>query len=91
MPVYEYWDKERGGVVELRRAVADRDRVPAHFERITVPRRIAIHGTTSSPVDEASADGQVPKGLKALTNNQVNAMVKESGFSRDKFKEVWNL
>lgn len=91
MPVYEYFDKEKNRVIELHRPVAERDLVSANLARITVPQRLAIHGTTSSPIDEASADGQVPNGLKALSNNQANAMIKESGFSRDKFKRTWGL
>lgn len=91
MPVYQYLDKRDGTTVDLVKPVAERDLVPDYLQRITVPQRVAVHGTTSSPVCEHSADYQVPRGLKALSNNQVNEMVKESGFSRDKFKQLWNL
>lgn len=91
MPVYEYWDKHTGKVVELVKPVCERDLVPAHLQRVTVPRRVALHGTSSSPICEASADYQVPLGLKALSNHQANEMFKESGFTRDKFKEVWGM
>lgn len=91
MPVYQYRDTKSGGTVELIKPVSDRDLVPAHLQRITVPERVAVHGTTSSPICEQSADYQVPRGLKSLTNSQANEMMKESGFSRDKFKQTWGL
>lgn len=91
MPVYQYWDRRRGVTVELRRQVELRDRVPAGLERIMVPQRISVFGTSSDRVDPLTADAQVPNALKALDGNTVNHMVKESGFSVDKFKEVWNL
>jgi hypothetical protein len=91
MPVYEYWDRERGVKVELVKPVAERDRVPAHLLRITVPARLCVLGTTSNPRDPHGAEGQVPNALKSLSNGQVNEMVKESGFSVGKFKEVWDL
>ena len=91
MPIYEYWDKEQQVTVELRRAVIERDRVPANLSRITVPQRIGIAGTSSTPIDPTGADAQVPTALKSLSNNRVNAMVKEGGFSVDKYKEVWGL
>lgn len=91
MPVYQYLNKRDGSTLELVKPVADRDAVPEHLQRITVPQRVAVHGTTSSPICEQTADHQVPRALRSLSNNQVNDMVKESGLSRDKFKRVWNM
>ncbi len=91
MPVYQYEDTRNGGVVELCKPVAERDNVPPHLKRITVPQRVAVHGTTSAPRDPACATTQVPNALKSLSNTQVNEMVRESGFSVGKFKEVWGI
>jgi len=91
MPIYQYWNRKRGVTVELRRAVDERDQVSPGLQRITVPRRFAILGTSSTPMDPHTADAQVPKALKQLSNNQVNGMVKEGGFSVAKYKEVWGL
>jgi hypothetical protein len=90
MPVYQYEDGQ-GKIVELVRSVATRDCVPRGLKRIVVPLRIAIAGTSSSPLDPETADAQVPDGLKALSNRQVHAMVKESGMSVDRFKRTWGL
>lgn len=91
MPVYEYVDAETGRTIELRRPVAERDAVAAGLRRVTVPRRVAIHGTGSGPRDPESAAAQVPAGLKALSNREVNGMVRESGMTVDQFKEAWGL
>ena len=92
MPVYQYRERGTGRIVELVRPVAYRDKdVPAELERIEVPVALAIGGTSSSPVDPRTAVGSVPKALKSLSNNEVNGMVKESGFSVDKYKRVWDM
>ena len=90
MPVYQYEDKE-GRVVELVRPIAERDSAPRGFKRISVPGRVAVFGTSSDPLEESCADAAVPRALKALDNQTVHKMVKESGFSVNKFKEVWGL
>ena len=56
-----------------------------------MPRRVTVLGTTSNPRDPDSAAEQVPAALKDLDNGVVNQMVKESGFTVDKFKEVWGV
>lgn len=91
MPVYQYRDERSGVIVELCRRVAERDCVAAGLRRITVPERLTVFGTSSDRLEPGSAVEAVPRALKALGNNQVNDMVKESGFSVDKFKEVWGV
>lgn len=91
MPLYEYWDTQSLQVVELQRSVANRDQVPAHLERVKVPRRVCVFGTSNQAKDETGAEAQVPAGLKALSNNQVNAMVKESGMTVDRYKQIWGM
>ena len=90
MPVYQY-ENRAGALIELVRPVASRDDAPRGFKRVTVPRRLALFGTSNDPKEESCADAAVPRALKELGNNQVNAMCAESGFSVNKFKEVWGL
>lgn len=91
MPVYQYKDMREGGIVELVRSVANRDKVPPYFKRVTVPSKLTVLGTGNNPRDPHGAVSQVPNALKSLSNNQVNDMVRESGMSVDKFKEVWGM
>lgn len=92
MPVYQYRDLKRGCVVELVRPVADRDLVPAHLERICVPVRVAVHGTSSSPMNPHDADSQVPKAFRQLEEKMsAREIVKEGGFSVNETKEIWNI
>lgn len=41
--------------------------------------------------DERSPEKAVPRALKQLDGNQVRKMVRESGFSVNHFKKVWDL
>lgn len=90
MPLYEYID-ERGRTMELFKPVEQRDLVPEGWRRISVPRRVALFGTGNDLKEPSGAEAAVPRALKALDNGTVNQMVKHSGFSVDKFKEVWGL
>ena len=40
---------------------------------------------------DRSPEAAVPRALKQLSNDQVNKMVKESGFSVNHFKRVWDV
>lgn len=90
MPLYQY-ENGTGEVLELVRPVADRDCAPPGFRRVTVPQHLALFGTSNDRKEESSAEAAVPRALKQLDGNTVNAMVRQSGFSVAKFKEVWNL
>jgi hypothetical protein len=92
MPLYQYRDKRRGTVVELIRPVSQRDLVPAGLERISVPERLSIFGTSSDRVDPRSADAQVPKAYRQLEEQTAGReFLKESGFSTDDVKRVWGM
>lgn len=44
MPIYQYTDTRNGSVVELERTVAERDSVPKHLKRFTVPQKLTLFG-----------------------------------------------
>ena len=44
MPVYQYEDTRNGSVVELERRVDERDSVPRHLKRFTVPQKLTLVG-----------------------------------------------
>jgi len=50
MPVYQYEDTRNGKVIELEKAVAERDYVPRYLKRFTVPQRLALVGV-GEPLD----------------------------------------
>jgi hypothetical protein len=94
MPIYQYEDIRFrcDRIVELQRTVAERDSVPAHLKRITVPVRIGIAGTSSTPIDPTSADAAVPRAYRQLEQKMGHReILKESGFSTGQVKEAWNM
>ena len=44
MPVYQYEDTRNGSVVELEKAVAERDSVPRYLKRFAVPQKLTLVG-----------------------------------------------
>ena len=50
MPVYQYEDTRNGKVIELEKAVAERDKVPRYLKRFQVPARLALVGVVE-PLD----------------------------------------
>jgi hypothetical protein len=44
MPVYQYTDSRSGSVVELEKAVDERDSVPRYLKRHTVPQKLTLFG-----------------------------------------------
>ena len=44
MPIYQYEDTRNGNVVELEKAVAERDSVPRYLKRFTVPQKLTLFG-----------------------------------------------
>jgi len=50
MPVYQYEDTRNGSVVELEKAVAERDSVPRYLKRFSVPQRLTLVGV-GEPLD----------------------------------------
>lgn len=91
MPIYQYRD-QMGRVVELRRAVAERDDVPANLRRVTVPARVGLCGSLA-PICPTDADAAVPRAFREyeLSGKSAGAIEKETGFSRDHIRRVWNF
>ncbi len=87
MPNYEYENTRTGKRETLFRTVAERDNVPPHLKRVIIAQ--GHGGVDRKLVSEGDADRAVPRALRQLTNNQVNNMVKESGFSLDHFRKTW--
>ncbi len=86
MPTYLYRNTRTGEEVELFRSVSERHNVPKDLKMIIAPGH---GGVDRKLVSEGDADRAVPRALRQLTNNQVNNMVKESGFSLDHFRKTW--
>ncbi|MEW6303499.1 MAG: hypothetical protein AB1705_08520 [Verrucomicrobiota bacterium] len=87
MPLYEYVDTRTGNTVELIKPVAQRDQVPSHLRRVTVPRR--LHVTFGAPW-EMDVDVQMPKGLRQMEERiGVGRMERESGFTAKQLKQIW--
>lgn len=88
MPLYDFYDTRTGDIVELYRTVAERRNVPKHLR----PMISSGHGGVDRKLcSEGNPDRAVPRALKQLSNEQVNTMVKESGFSLDHYKRVWEV
>lgn len=91
MPIYQYHDLSTGQIVELLRPVAERDLVPSHLQRITVPERLGVHGSLA-PLDPHTADSSVPRAFRELELTMGHSeLVKKVGFSRDHIRRVWNF
>lgn len=90
MPIYQFRNNLTGQIEELLLPVARRDCVPAHLTRVTVPVRV---GTTMGLVDPASAAGQVPRAFREyeLTGKSARTIEKETGFSREHIRRVWDF
>jgi len=92
MPTYQYRDEFTGCVVELTRAVAERDAVRAGLRRIPVPAALGVQGTSSAPQDPESAAVQVPRAYRDLERSMgARQIVRESGFSVEQVKRVWKM
>lgn len=92
MPLYQYRDVQTGRLVELFRPVAGRDQVPAGLRRITVPERVGVQGTSSSPIDPGDADYQVPRAFRQVEEKMsAREIVRESGYTVDEIKRVWSM
>jgi hypothetical protein len=92
MPIYQYYDKNNGEMVEMFREVARRDEVPPNYIRVRIPRSLAIFGTSSAPIDPTSAEGSVPRAFRQLEQKtSAREIARESGFSVDEIKRVWSI
>lgn len=92
MPVYQYENPTTGEVIEELRTIAARDLAPKGFARITVPVRLAIGGTSSTPICETDAEAAVPRAFRQLEETKSwRAIEKGTGFSRDHIRRVWDF
>lgn len=91
MPLYEYTSATRTGQVriELIRSVADRDRCPPGFRRVTVPARI---GVARGLMDPGTPDMAVPRAFKEIEQRMGHdAIARQTGFSTKEVKRIWNI
>jgi hypothetical protein len=92
MPVYQYKNLRTGLIEEHVRSVAQRDSIPPGLERITVPARVAIHGTSSCPSDPLDADTQVRRAYRQLEEKSgKDECIRNSGFTVDQIKSTWGI
>lgn len=89
MPIYQYTDTRNGSVVELEKSVAERDLVPKHLKRFTVPQRLALVGV-GEPLDNplGSNKTNIMKGY--YRQEQKLGSRFKSEFSADQVKRAWN-
>lgn len=92
MPTYQYRNRETGDLEERVLPVARRDCVPAHLERITVPVRVVTRAGPGLP-DPVSAVAAVPKAFREyeLSGASPRQIERETGFSREHIRRVWDF
>jgi len=90
MPIYQYHNTKTGQIEEHFRSVARRDCVEPHLKRIAVPVRVGYLGGLTEP---GTAEHQIPKALRQLEEqgNNWRKLERDTGFSRDKLRQVWNF
>ena len=89
MPIYQDTDTRNGSVVELEKSVAERDSVPKHLKRFTVPQRLALVGV-GEPLDNplGSNKTNIMKGY--YKQEQKLGSRFKSEFSADQVKRAWS-
>lgn len=89
MPLYLYENRRTGQTVELFRRVAERHDVPKCLRMVVAAP--GHGGVDRKLVSERDPDRAVPRAFTQLSNNDVHKFVKESGFSIDHVKRVWQM
>lgn len=91
MPLYQYRNCITGKIEEIFKRIADRDDVPGHLTRITVPQTVGY--ANSSHLREPGADEAVPKAFRQYEEQgaSVRQIERETGFSRDHIRKIWNF
>lgn len=91
MPIYEYTNARTGEIEEHFRPINRRDCVDPHLKRINVPRHIGY--ANHSGLREPGAFTDVPKAFRdyELSGKTTKQIEKETGFTRDKIRSVWNF
>ena len=88
MPVYQYEDSRNGSVIELERPVAERDKVPAHLKRFSVPQKLTLVGV-GDPSPEPGSD-QVKNIMKGYYKYEQRLGSRfKSSYSADQVRRAW--
>ena len=87
MPVYQYEDSRNGKVVELEKAVAERDSVPRYLKRFTVPQRLSLVGV-GEPLDNPLGVNQTNLLKGYYRQEQKLGSRFKSNFTPDSIKRV---
>jgi hypothetical protein len=89
MPIYQYEDSRNGKVVELEKAVAERDSVPRYLKRFTVPQRLSLVGV-GEPLDNPLGVNQTNLMKGYYRQEQKLGSRFKSEFSADQVKRAWS-
>ena len=88
MPVYQYHDTANGGVVELERRVAERDKVPANLKRFSVPQKLVLVGVGESAPEPGS--DHVKNIMRGYYKYECrNGSRFRSSYSPDQVRRAW--
>lgn len=89
MPVYQYHDSQSGGVVELERRVAERDSVPPHLKRFSVPQKLVLVGVgESAPEPGSDHVKNIMRGYYKYECRQGSRF--KSSYTPDQVKRAWS-
>ena len=89
MPVYQYHDTANGGVVELERRVDERDEVPAHLKRFSVPQKLVLVGVGESAPEPGS--DHVKNIMRGYYKYECrNGSRFKSSYSPDQVRRAWS-
>jgi len=89
MPVYQYHDTANGGVVELERRVAERDKVPANLKRFSVPQKLVLVGVGESAPEPGS--DHVKNIMRGYYKYECrNGSRFKSSYSPDQVRRAWS-
>jgi len=87
MPIYEYEDTRNGNVIELEKAVAERDSVPRYLKRFTVPKRLSLVGV-GEPLDNPLGVNQTNLMKGYYRQDQKLGSRFKSNYTPDSIKRV---
>lgn len=91
MPIYQFTNLRTGKLEEHFRSIERRDCVEPHLKRITVPATIGY--ANHSGLREPGADVSVPAAFRQYEEQgkSVKQIEKETGFSREHIRKVWDF
>lgn len=91
MPLYEYDDLTTGRTIELVMPVAERDTVPPHLCRRTVPSKIGLMMGARCQTDSDQAALPAFRQIEEqLGSHSKEIIEKETGFTREQLKREWS-